>query len=71
VVPLENGVRQVVKIFLTTLALIAVTVFSAVVVTVAVAGFALAVGAKQPFGPSQLPNFLVTETVINYVLNPK
>lgn len=26
---------------------------------VAVAGFALAVGAKYPFGPSQLPDFIV------------
>jgi uncharacterized membrane protein len=71
VVPLENGVRQVVKVFLTTLALIAVTVFSAVVVTVAVAGFAKAMGAKYPFGPSQLPDFLVTQSVVHYVLNPK
>jgi hypothetical protein len=69
--PLENGVRQVVKVFLTTLALVAVTVFSAVVVTVAIAGFALAVGAKYPLGPSQLPDFLVVQAVIHDVLNPK
>ena len=39
-VPLENGVRQVVKVFLTTLALIAVPMFGAVVVTVAITGLA-------------------------------
>jgi hypothetical protein len=70
-VPLENGVCQVVKVLLTPLALIAVTVFCAVVVTVAIAGFALAMGAKYTFRPSQFPNFLVTQAVIHYVLNPK
>jgi hypothetical protein len=48
-----------------------VMVFSAVVVTVAIAGFALAVGAKYPLGPSQLPDFLVVQAVIHDVLNPK
>jgi hypothetical protein len=70
-VPLENGVRQVVKVFLAPLALIAMTVFCAVVVTVAIVGLALAVGAKHPFRPSQFPDFLVTQAVIHYVLNPK
>jgi hypothetical protein len=69
--PLENGVRQVVKVFLTMLALIAMPVFSAVVVTVAITGLAKAVGAKYPIRPSKFPDFLVAQAVIYYVLNPK
>ena len=68
---LENGVRQVVKVFLTTLALIAKPMLRTVVVTVAIAGLALAVGAEHPFRPAQFPDFLVAQAVIHYVLNPK
>ena len=47
--PLKNGVRQVVKIFLTTFALIAVTVLTTVVVPVPFMLLALAVRAAYPF----------------------
>ena len=69
--PLKNGVRQVVKIFLTTFALIAVTVLTTVVVPVPFVFLALAMGAFDPFTPTQFPDLLITKTVINYFLYPE
>ena len=68
---LKDRVRQVVKIFLTTLALVPVAVFSAVVVPVPFVFLALAMGAFDPFTPTQFPDLLITKTVINYFLYPE
>ena len=68
---LKDRISQVVKIFSTALALIAITVYTRIVMTMSLMILALAMRALYSFRPTQRSYLFVTKTVVNDFLNAK